>query len=49
MVETIKYEIIHGIDKVEIRRHPKIIVAKVEDPSKGFNILYRFITGENKQ
>ena len=49
MVETIKYEIIHEIDKVEIRRYPKIIVAKVEDPSYGFNLLYRFITGENRQ
>ncbi len=49
MVETIKYEIIHEIDKVEIRRYPKIIVAKVEDPSYGFNLLYSFITGENKQ
>ena len=49
MVETIKYEIIHEIDKVEIRRYPKIIVAKVEDPSNGFNLLYRFITGENRQ
>jgi len=47
MVETIKYEIIHEIDKVEIRRYPKIIVAKVEDPSNGFNLLYKFITGEN--
>ncbi len=45
MVETIRYEIIHEIDKVEIRRYPKIIVAKVEDPSNGFNLLYRFITG----
>ena len=49
MVETIKYEIIHEIGKVEIRSSPKIIVAKVEDPSAGFNLLYRFITGENKQ
>jgi hypothetical protein len=49
MVETIKYEIIHEINKVEIRKYPKIIVAKVEDPSYGFNLQYRFITGENKQ
>ncbi len=49
MVETIKYEIIQEIDKVEIRRYPKIVVAKVGDPSNGFNLLYRFITGENRQ
>jgi hypothetical protein len=49
MVETIKYEIIREIGKVEIRRYPKIIAAKVEDSSGGFNLLYRFITGENRQ
>jgi hypothetical protein len=49
MVETIKYEIIREIDKVEIRKYPKIIVARVENPSNGFNLLYRFITGENRQ
>jgi hypothetical protein len=49
MVETIEYEIIHEIGKVEIRRYPKIIVARVEDSSDAFNLLYRFITGENRQ
>jgi hypothetical protein len=49
MVETIKYEIIREIGKIEIRRYPKIIIAKVEDPDSGFNLLYRFITGENRQ
>jgi len=49
MVETIKYEIIHKINKIEIRKYPKITVAKVEDLSNGFNLLYRFITGENRQ
>jgi len=48
MVETIKYEIIRKIGKIEIRRYPKIVIAKVEDPRNGFNLLYRFITGENK-
>ena len=49
MVETIKYEVIREIGKVEIRRYPKIVIAKVEDPTNAFNLLYRFITGENKQ
>ena len=49
MVETIKYEVIREIGNVEIRRYPKIVIAKVEDPSNGFNLLYRFITGGNRQ
>jgi len=49
MVETIKYEIIREIGKVEIRSYPKIVVARVEDSVDAFNILYRFITGENRQ
>ena len=49
MVETIKYEIIREIGNVEIRKYPKIVIAKVEDPANGFNLLYRFITGANSQ
>ena len=49
MVETIKYEIIREIGKVEIRRYPKIVIAKVDDPTNAFNLLYRFIVGENRQ
>ena len=33
MVETIKYEIMREIGKVEIRRYPRIVIAKVEDPA----------------
>ncbi|MGA2683300.1 MAG: heme-binding protein [Candidatus Bathyarchaeia archaeon] len=49
MVETIKYEIVRVIGKVELRSYPKSVVAKVEDSSDAFNLLYRFITGENRQ
>jgi len=49
LVETIKYEVIREIGNVEIRRYPKIVIAKVEDPANGFNLLYRFITGGNRQ
>ncbi len=50
MVETIKYEIIRKIGKVEIRRYPKIIMAKVDNSvSDSFGLLFRFISGQNKQ
>jgi hypothetical protein len=49
MVETIKYEVIREIGKVEIRSYPKIIVARVEDSSDAFSLLYSFITGANRQ
>jgi hypothetical protein len=49
MVETVKYEVIREIGKVEIRSYPKMIVARVKDSSDAFNLLYRFITGENRQ
>ncbi len=50
MVETIKYEIARKIGKVEIRRYPRIIVAKVDNSvSDSFGVLFRFISGQNKQ
>ncbi len=50
MLETVNYERIRKIGKVEIRRYPKLAVAKVDDPeADAFGLLYRFITGENKQ
>jgi SOUL heme-binding protein len=50
MVETLKYEVIREIGKVEIRRYPKTVVAMVEDPTvDAFSLLYKFITGQNKQ
>jgi len=50
MVETAKYEITRKLDKVEIRHYPKIIIAKVEGYGEnGFNLLFRFISGDNKQ
>jgi len=48
LVETIKYEVIRKLGNVEIRKYPKIAVAKVTDPkTDGFNLLYNFITGHN--
>ena len=50
MVETVKYEVTHKIGKVEIRRYPKIVLAKVENSEvDAFGILYKFITGNNRQ
>ncbi len=50
MVETTKYEIIRRIGKVEIRRYPRIIIAKVDNSvSDSFGLLFRFISGENRQ
>jgi len=48
LVETIKYEVIRQMGNVEIRRYPKIVVAKVTDPqADAFSLLYNFITGNN--
>ncbi len=48
MVETIQYEVIRELGKVEIRRYPKIVIAKVVDPkADAFSLLYKFITGNN--
>ena len=50
MVETVKYEITRKLDRVEIRHYPKIVIAKVEGYGEnGFNLLFRFISGDNKQ
>jgi hypothetical protein len=50
MVETVKYEVIRKIGKVEIRRYPKIVIAKVENSEiDAFDLLYKFITGNNRQ
>lgn len=50
MVETIKYEVTRKIGKVEIRRYPRIIIAKVDNSlSDSFGLLFRFISGENRQ
>jgi len=50
MVEKIKYKVVKKMDKVEIRRYPRIIIARVDRyGDSGFNILFRFISGHNKQ
>jgi len=50
MVQSLKYEVVEKIDKVEIRRYPRIIIAKVSNQeSDNFGLLFRFISGNNKQ
>ena len=50
MVATVKYEIVEKLDKVEIRKYPRIIIAKVDGyEDQAFSLLFRFISGENRQ
>jgi len=50
MVEKAEYTVVREIGSVEIRRYPSLIVARVEGHRDGaFNILFKFITGGNRQ
>jgi effector-binding domain-containing protein len=50
MVEQAKYEVLREINKVEIRRYPSLVIAKVDGYGDGgFNLLFNFITGNNRQ
>ena len=50
MVEQAKYEVLREINKVEIRRYPSLVIARVDGYGDGgFNILFSFITGNNRQ
>jgi hypothetical protein len=50
MVEQAKYEVLREINKVEVRRYPRLVIARVDGYGDGgFNILFGFITGDNRQ
>jgi hypothetical protein len=50
MVAQAKYEVITEIGKVEIRRYPLLVIARVDGYGDGgFNLLFSFITGNNRQ
>jgi len=50
MVEQARYEVLRKIGKVEIRRYPRLVIARVDGYGDGgFNILFSFITGSNRQ
>jgi hypothetical protein len=50
MTETIPYTVLKKIDTLEIRHYPEVLFAVVENDEydSGFNLLFRYITGENK-
>jgi hypothetical protein len=48
MVEQAPYELIRTLDKVEVRRYPQLLMARVDGlGERGFNILFRYINGYN--
>ncbi len=48
MVEMVRYEVEKKINAVEIRKYPKMIVARVDGYGDvGFNLLFSFISGQN--
>jgi hypothetical protein len=50
MVEQAKYEVLKKIGKIEVRRYPYLVIARVDGYGDGgFNLLFRFISGENRQ
>jgi len=50
MVEQAKYEVLKKIGNMEIRRYPRLVIAKVDGYGDGgFSLLFRFITGNNRQ
>jgi hypothetical protein len=50
MVEQAKYEVLKKIGKTEIRQYPRLVIARVDGYGDGgFNLLFRFITGNNRQ
>jgi hypothetical protein len=50
MVEQAKYEVLKKIGRIEIRRYPRLVIARVDGYGDGgFNLLFRFISGNNQQ
>ena len=50
MVEQAKYEVLKEIGKIEVRSYPRLVIARVDGYGDGgFNFLFRFISGNNRQ
>ena len=50
MVEQAKYQVLKQINNVEIRRYATLVIARVNGYGDGgFNLLFNFITGNNRQ
>jgi hypothetical protein len=50
MTDTIHYDVLKKLDRIEIRQYPAVIFAVVEnhDEDSSFGLLFQYITGENK-
>lgn len=50
MVEKADYRVLKKIEDIEIRQYPNLLLAIVDNnvDDSGFNLLFRFISGENK-
>jgi len=50
MVDQARYDVLKEIGKVELRRYPRLVIARVDGYGDGgFNILFALITGNNRQ
>lgn len=50
MVDQANYDVLRESGKVEIRRYSRLVIAKVDGYGDGgFNLLFSFITGNNRQ
>jgi hypothetical protein len=50
MVKQAKYEVLREINNIEIRHYLSMVIARVDGYGDGgFNILFDFITGNNRQ
>jgi hypothetical protein len=50
MVKEVKYRLIKKLDGVEIRLYPSLVIARVDGyGDAGFNILFKYISGNNSQ
>ncbi|NIP34260.1 MAG: heme-binding protein, partial [Thermoplasmata archaeon] len=50
MVKKAKYTVVRELGRVEIRRYEPMVIAKVASyRGSGFGLLFRYITGENRE
>ena len=50
MVQQAKYDVLKKTGKIEVRRYPRLVVARVDGYGDGgFNLLFSFISGNNRQ
>jgi len=49
MVEKPEYNIVKKVNNIEIRHYKNLIVAMVDGSEDNFDVLFRYISGNNKQ